>query len=157
MTTALQGDVWILGMPFLRAYSAVFNRKARTVELGQIELGSDLCTTCGGVPALQDLVAASPPSQPNHRPRQPAIHPPAHARPPPHRADAPAMSAAHARGAAAAVSALLPRSPEATLHRQQARRVKPSVMSFKSLMLPTWAARHSRPVHGSSSQRVLLL
>ena len=122
MTTALQGEVWILGMPFLRAYSAIFNRKARTVELGQIELGSDLCTSCSDAPSG-------------------------------------AAAASHARGAASAVSALLPMAGQpnvAALQQRQARKLKPSVMSFKALMLPTWAARHSKPV-GGSSQRVLML
>merc|ERR1711865_797070 len=50
MTTALHGPVWILGMPFLRAYSATFNRDRREIGLAQLPLGSDLCTHCNDAP-----------------------------------------------------------------------------------------------------------
>jgi len=46
MTTALHGPVWILGMPFLRAYSATFDRETRQIGLAQLPLGSDVCTHC---------------------------------------------------------------------------------------------------------------
>ena len=50
MSTALHGPVWILGMPFLRAYSATFNRDTRQIGLAQLPLGSDICTHCGDAP-----------------------------------------------------------------------------------------------------------
>eukprot|EP00326_Haptolina_ericina_P028025 CAMPEP_0181179428 /NCGR_PEP_ID=MMETSP1096-20121128/6256_1 /TAXON_ID=156174 ORGANISM="Chrysochromulina ericina, Strain CCMP281" /NCGR_SAMPLE_ID=MMETSP1096 /ASSEMBLY_ACC=CAM_ASM_000453 /LENGTH=338 /DNA_ID=CAMNT_0023267779 /DNA_START=25 /DNA_END=1043 /DNA_ORIENTATION=- len=43
------GPMIILGMPFLRAYAAVFDRTndaARTIELAEMPLGSDQCSSC---------------------------------------------------------------------------------------------------------------
>lgn len=46
MATEGHGPLAILGMPFLRAYSASFDRRDRTVGLSKLELGSKVCTGC---------------------------------------------------------------------------------------------------------------
>ena len=120
MTTALHGPVWILGMPFLRAYSATFNRESRQIGLAQLPLGSDVCTHCN---------------------------------------DAPTAPAFHAKAGSANLQSLLPSSKDA-LALKKAHAVKPSAMSLKNLMLPTWASR-SGPTDGPEGQaprrRVLTL
>ncbi|KAL1508024.1 hypothetical protein AB1Y20_007621 [Prymnesium parvum] len=56
----------ILGLPFLRRYAARFDRFAQTVGLGEIPLGSSICTHCGtshesnAVSSLFSDVAMSP-------------------------------------------------------------------------------------------------
>ena len=100
MTTALHGPVWILGMPFLRAYSATFNRETRQIGLAQLPLGSDLCTNCNDAPT-------GPP-------------------------------ALHAKGSHA-IQTLLPSKETQQLLKRHLP-VKPSVMSFKALRMPTWAS-----------------
>lgn len=122
MTTALHGPVWILGMPFLRAYSATFNRETRQIGLAQLPLGSDVCTHCNDAP-----------------PAHPAAH----------------VKAGHAAGHA--IQTLL---PSKDLLGKKHTPVKPSVMSFKNLMLPTWALRAGPTEavrHGESGRRVLQL
>jgi len=46
IATSFNGPAMIFGLPFLRAYAARFDRTAQTVGLGQIPLGSALCTRC---------------------------------------------------------------------------------------------------------------
>eukprot|EP00966_Prymnesium_polylepis_P274840 6350284-Prymnesium_polylepis.1 len=41
------GPAMIFGLPFLRRYAARFDRNNQTVALGEIPLGSSLCTHCG--------------------------------------------------------------------------------------------------------------
>lgn len=112
MTTALHGPVWILGMPFLRAYSATFNRETRQIGLAQLPLGSDLCTNCNDAPT-------GPP-------------------------------ATHAK-AGHAIQTLLPSKDVLKKHPP----IKPSVMSFKKLMLPTWAL-HAGPTEAMAPGRRML-
>ena len=40
------GKPWILGLPLMRAYKARFDRKARTVGLAKLPLGTKYCTSC---------------------------------------------------------------------------------------------------------------
>jgi len=54
--TSFNGPAMIFGLPFLRKYAARFDRTAQTVGLGEIPLGSSLCTHCG------DSHASSAPS-----------------------------------------------------------------------------------------------
>jgi hypothetical protein len=114
MTTALHGPVWILGMPFLRAYSATFNRDRREIGLAQLPLGSDLCTHCNDAPV-------GPPSS-------------------------------HARGGHA-IQTLTPTDSHLLMKKHPP--FKPSVMSFKNLMLPTWALRMG-PMEAKAPRRHVL-
>jgi len=41
------GPAMILGLPFFRRYATAFDREKQTVSLGEIPLGSSLCTHCG--------------------------------------------------------------------------------------------------------------
>ena len=111
MTTALHGPVWILGMPFLRAYSATFNRETRQIGLAQLPLGSDLCTHCH---------------------------------------DAPSTPSVHVK-AGLAIQTLLPSKDPLRKHPP----VKPSLMSLRWLLLPTWASRLGLPKQGM--RRVITL
>merc|ERR1712054_85809 len=43
---SFSGPAMIFGLPFLRRYAARFDRSAQTVGLGEIPLGSSLCTHC---------------------------------------------------------------------------------------------------------------
>ena len=47
IATSFNGLAMILGLPFLRKYAAKFDRDEKTVSLGEIPLGSSLCTHCG--------------------------------------------------------------------------------------------------------------
>ncbi|KAL1523764.1 hypothetical protein AB1Y20_018689 [Prymnesium parvum] len=47
IATNFNGPAMIFGLPFLRRYAARFDRTAQTVSLGEIPLGSSLCTHCG--------------------------------------------------------------------------------------------------------------
>ena len=47
IATSFNGPAMIFGLPFLRRYAARFDRSAQTVALGEIPLGSSLCTHCG--------------------------------------------------------------------------------------------------------------
>lgn len=114
MTTALHGPVWILGMPFLRAYSATFNRDKREIGLAQLALGSDLCTHCNDAPA------GPPPT--------------------------------HARGGHA-IQTLTPTDTHLLMKKHPP--FKPSVMSFRNLMLPTWALRMG-PTEAKAPRRHVL-
>ena len=40
------GKPWILGLPLMRAYKARFDRKARSVGLAKLPLGTKYCTSC---------------------------------------------------------------------------------------------------------------
>jgi len=73
IATSFNGPAMIFGLPFLRRYAARFDRTAQTVALGEIPLGSSLCTHCGdshGASAPSALLAgsislaATPSSQP---------------------------------------------------------------------------------------------
>merc|ERR1719453_511838 len=46
MNTAMNGPSWILGIPFLRAYAAKFDRANRKIALAAIPLGGEVCTSC---------------------------------------------------------------------------------------------------------------
>ena len=73
--------------------------------------------------------------------------------------DAPTAPAFHAKAGSANLQSLLPSSKDA-LALKKAHAVKPSAMSLKNLMLPTWASR-SGPTDGPEGQaprrRVLTL
>jgi len=47
IATSFNGPAMIFGLPFLRRYAARFDRSAQTVGLGEIPLGSSICTHCG--------------------------------------------------------------------------------------------------------------
>jgi len=42
------GPLFILGMPFLRAYSARFDLSRKMIGLAKLPLGSNVCSSCGG-------------------------------------------------------------------------------------------------------------
>lgn len=46
MVSSLPGRPFILGIPFLRAFVAKFDRSARTIGLAQVPLGSSFCASC---------------------------------------------------------------------------------------------------------------
>jgi len=46
LTSSQPGRPWILGLPLMRAYKARFDRKARTVGLAKLPLGTNHCTSC---------------------------------------------------------------------------------------------------------------
>jgi len=62
IATSFNGPAMIFGLPFLRTYAAGFDRSAHTVSLGQIPLGSSLCTHCGSshAPGVSTLIADPP-------------------------------------------------------------------------------------------------
>merc|ERR1719453_1179806 len=48
----MNGPSWILGIPFLRAYAAKFNRAERKIALAAVPLGGDICTSCDSAAGL---------------------------------------------------------------------------------------------------------
>ena len=58
MSTDLPGTPLILGIPFLRAYMARFDRTKRTIGLAKVPVGSEYCASCDA-PAAMMLEAAS--------------------------------------------------------------------------------------------------
>ena len=63
IATSFNGPAMIFGLPFLRRYAARFDRSAQTVALGEIPLGSSLCTHCGeshDAAAPSALIAGTP-------------------------------------------------------------------------------------------------
>ena len=60
MMTSDKNKVWILGIPFMRAYATTFNRATRTVGFAPLELGTSICTSCDPPTAPAVALAAVP-------------------------------------------------------------------------------------------------
>lgn len=59
MVTSLPGRPFILGIPWLRAFVAKFNRDSRTIGLASVPVGSTYCTSCGATGLASSTVAAA--------------------------------------------------------------------------------------------------
>ena len=59
MVTSLPGRPFILGIPWLRAFVAKFNRDTRTIGLAQVPVGSSYCASCAATDLSAGVATAS--------------------------------------------------------------------------------------------------
>jgi hypothetical protein len=74
MSTDLPGTPLILGIPFLRAYMARFDRSNKSIGLAKVPVGSEYCSSCDAPASMMtevpssELANAGPASTGSHHP-----------------------------------------------------------------------------------------